>query len=422
MLENPSFCDRTSGLMPLEVAVEAIKAQISTIEKTEEIPTGDALGRILANPLFSPINFPLFDNSAMDGYALFAEKALEGDVFKVVGVAYAGKPYLGEIGPGECVRIFTGAQIPNGSRVVVIQENTGPLADAEGFIRLLRGVSRAENIRFEGEELVKGDLLLCKGTFLGAGQLGLIASSGLGHVRVYAKPKVAFASTGDELCDEGHPLARGQIYDSNRLTLKALLIEAGMEPIDLGAIPDDPSKIRACLIEAAEVADVILTSGGASVGDADFVSSMLSDAGQLHFWKVAMKPGKPFLFGRLGKAHFMGLPGNPVSMVLTFLQLVRPGLMKLSGRMAFEPLKLRALLQGKIPGSAERKIFLRGIAYHRDGELRVEPLSLQGSHQMTSITKANVLIVVPPHMAPQAAGSWVQVELLPHAQIGSSPT
>ena len=422
MLDKPSFCDFTTGLVSLEVAIDGIKAQIGAIERTEQIPIGDALGRILAHSLFSPINFPLFDNSAMDGYALFAEKALEGDVFKVVGVAYAGKPYLGEIGPGECVRIFTGAQIPDGARVVAIQENAMPLADAEGFIRLLRGVSCSENIRFEGEELVKGDLLVAKGTLLGPGQLGLIASAGLGHVLVYARPKVAFASTGDELCDVGHPLARGQIYDSNRLTLKALLIEAGMEPIDLGAIPDDASKIRTSLLEAAEVADVILTSGGASVGDADFVSSMLSDAGQVHFWKVAMKPGKPFLFGRLGKAHFMGLPGNPVSMVLTFLQLVRPGLMKLSGEMAFEPLKLRAVLQGKIPGSAERKIFLRGIAYHRDGEILVEPLSQQGSHQITSITKANVLIVVPPHTGAQAAGSWVQIELLPHAQIGSSPT
>jgi molybdopterin molybdotransferase len=262
---------------------------------------------------------------------------------------------------------------------------------------------------------------MAKGTFLGALQLGLIASAGFGHVAVFSKPRVAFASTGDELCHEGHPLARGQIYDSNRLTLKALLIELGMEPIDLGVIPDDPAKIRDCLLEAAGVADIVLTSGGASVGDADFISSMLRNYGEVNFWKVAMKPGKPFLFGRLGNAHFMGLPGNPVSMMLTFLQLVRPGLIKLSGRMAFESLRLRAVLQGKLPGSAERMIFVRGFAHYHVGEIMVEPLIHQGSHHITSITEANVLILVPPHMAAQATGSRVQIELLPHAQIGSSP-
>jgi molybdopterin molybdotransferase len=333
-----SACDEQTGLLEVEVALAQIDAAIKKVQGHERVNLQSALDRVLAEDISAPFDVPPHRNSAMDGYALrTADLPEEGDItLQITGKSFAGAPFPGIVREGECVRIMTGAVVPEGADTVVMQEQV--VADGD-HATIPSAVRPGGNIRHPGEDMKAGATVLKAGHLLTAADIGLIASLGIGEVTLVRKPRVAIFSTGDELKGIGQVLSEGDIYDSNRYTLKALLSRYGVEIIDLGVIPDDHSMIRTVLNQAAGIADLVITSGGVSVGEADFVKQTLDELGQIGFWRIAMKPGKPLAFGNLGKAFFLGLPGNPVSVMATFILFARPALMKLQGRAITPPSK-----------------------------------------------------------------------------------
>src|SRR6185436_5609703 len=311
----------------VDKAREAILACLTPIAQSETISIRDALGRVLAEDIVPRINVPAHDNSAMDGYAVrFSdlEKPLEE-----IGVALAGKPFGGKLGPGECVRIMTGAVMPQGADTVVIQEVIRK--DGER-ITVPPGQKKAQNVRYAGEDLRIGVAVLTPGVLLKPADIGLIASLGIGEVRVKRRLRVAFFATGDELASIGTPLKEGEIYDSNRYTVHGMLARLGVEAIDMGVVRDDPAALERAFRKAASTADVVITTGGVSVGEADFIKQMMAKLGEVLFWKIAMRPGRPMAFGKIGNAFLFGLPGNPVAVMVTFYQFVRDALLHLAGR------------------------------------------------------------------------------------------
>ncbi|HAI50361.1 MAG TPA: molybdopterin molybdotransferase, partial [Enterobacteriaceae bacterium] len=321
--------DFTAGLMALEDALGQMLARITPLTDTETLPLHQAFGRVLARDVTSPLDVPGFDNSAMDGYAVRLGDVKEGAVLPVAGKAFAGQPFHGEWPEGTCIRIMTGAPVPTGCDAVVMQEET----DAnDAGVRFLKPIRPGQNIRLRGEDIQRDAVVLTAGTRLNVGELPMLASLGIPQVEVVRKIQVAIFSTGDELQLPGKPLGDGQIYDTNRLAVHVMLEQLGCEVINLGIIPDDPDALRAAFIDANRQADLVLSSGGVSVGEADYTKTLLEELGEITFWKLAIKPGKPFAFGRLPDSWFCGLPGNPVSAALTFYQLVIPLLAKLSGQ------------------------------------------------------------------------------------------
>ncbi|ORM68990.1 molybdopterin molybdotransferase, partial [Mixta gaviniae] len=316
----------TAGLISLEDARQKMLAQLTPLTDSERLSIYRAAGRITAAPVVSPLNVPPFDNSAMDGYAVRLAD-LGGDALPVAGKAFAGAPFSGDWPAGSCIRIMTGAPVPAGAEAVVMQEESVPEGDR---VRFTAAVKAGQNIRRAGEDIRQGDSVLTAGVRLGAAELPLIASLGIGEVDVLRRLRVAIFSTGDELQPVGEPLAAGQIYDTNRFAVRLMLDALGCEVIDLGIIRDDPDALRAAFLRADREADLVISSGGVSVGEADYTKAMLDELGEITFWKLAIKPGKPFAFGRLSQSWFCGLPGNPVSAAVTFYQLVQPLLAKLS--------------------------------------------------------------------------------------------
>jgi molybdopterin molybdotransferase len=374
-----------------------------------------ALGRVLAADVISPIAVPGHDNSAMDGYAVrFADLKPEGETtLKRVGESFAGKPWSGAIGERECVRIFTGGVMPQGADTVVMQERTredgGGVHIAAGAVTKL-----GTNRRFAGEDLKAGQTVFRAGQRVRPAELGMIASLGIGEVSVYRKLRVAFFSTGDELKSIGTPLAAGEIYDSNRYTLHGMLTRLECEIVDMGVVEDVPEKLERAFASAAGAADVVITSGGVSVGEADYVKQLLGKLGEVLFWKIAMRPGRPLAYGKIGGAHFFGLPGNPVSVMVTFYEFVRDALLILQGQREIEPLPtfkvpLSAPIR-KVPGRTE---FQRGIlAPDGAGGWTVRTTGDQGSGILSSMSQANCFIVLPTATGNVAAGELVDVQLL----------
>jgi molybdopterin molybdotransferase len=345
----------------------------------------------------------------MDGYALRAADLPDNGeaTFRVTGASFAGAPYTGTINPGECVRIMTGAVVPKGANTVVMQEQVQRNNDQ---ISISPGHTEGQNIRHPGEDIQQGAIVLEPGRLLNAADIGLLASMGFAEVSVLRKPRVVFFSTGDELKGIGEPLGEGDIYDSNRYTLYALLSRMNIEMIDQGVIPDDPEAVRRAFSDASELGDLVITSGGVSVGEADFVQQTLDELGEVGFWKIAMKPGKPLAFGRLGQAWFFGLPGNPVSTMATFALFVRPALQVMKGAQVEKPLSLHAKLQTNVKKKPGRKEYQRGILSQADnGQLSVSTTGLQESHVLSSMSKANCFIVLPRESGPLAAGAEVEV-------------
>ncbi len=386
-------------------------AEVAPITGREFVAVRSALGRILAADIVAPHDVPAHDNSAMDGYAVhFASLAAAGETrLNVVGTAFAGNAFSGLVGKGQAVRIMTGAVLPAGADTVVVQEVTRV---EDGAVFVPAGQRLGQNTRRAGEDLARGAVALAAGQQVGAAELGLIASLGIAEVEVRRRLRVAFFSTGDELASLGTPLAPGQIYDSNRYTLHALLTQLGADIIDLGVVPDVPEALEATLNEAAQVADAIITTGGVSVGEADFVREILARLGEVKFWKLNIKPGRPMAFGKVGKAWLFGLPGNPVAVMVSYTQFALDALLRLSG---LDPLPERPLLTvlaaNAIKKQPGRREYLRGTVAAVDGRWQVKTTGNQGSGVLRSMSEANCFVVLPEDCAGVQAGDAVQVQL-----------
>ncbi|MFQ1992672.1 molybdopterin molybdotransferase MoeA [Aeromonas veronii] len=397
----------TSGLLPLSDALQGMLEQLACCCDSEQLPLLEALGRVLASDIASPLAVPPFDNSAMDGYAVRLEDLASGTPLIMAGKAFAGQPYQGEWPAGHCVRIMTGAPVPAGTDAVVMQEETQADGDR---ITFLAQPEPGQNIRRAGSDIGKGACVLPASTRLTPREMPLLASLGVATVTVRRPLKVAIFSTGDELKPVGTPLAHGDIYDSNRYGVRAMLARMGCDCLDLGIIPDDPAQLRAAFIRADEEADVLITTGGVSVGEADFTKQLLDELGEIGFWKLAIKPGKPFAFGRLPRAWFFGLPGNPVSAMVTFDQLVQPALAKLAGQHFERPLQLQAIAAEPLKKSPGRLDFQRGIMSQGPNGLEVRSTGSQDSAVFSSLSRANCYIALERERGRVAAGETVTVE------------
>jgi molybdopterin molybdotransferase len=399
------FC-APPGLLPVADALRLMQQAVVPIAGTETVALADTLDRVLVEAIYSPINVPGYDNSAMDGYALRADDTAANASLRVIGQSLAGHVFEGSLGQGECVRIMTGAVIPTGADAVIMQEQVQLLDDQ---IQLTKSINVGENIRRAGEDIHRGSLVLAQGHRIGPIDIGLLASLGIAQVRVKRLLRVAVLSTGDELIPLGKPLVAGSIYDSNRHALIALLKRMNAEIIDMGLLPDDPAAIEQAFIAATQQADVVISSGGVSVGDADYTKQVLDTLGDIHFWKVAMKPGKPFAFGKLGSGWFFGLPGNPVSAVVTFHQLVLPTLRVLNGE-AFTPTPTISAVAAtplkKQPGRAD---YQRGILRCEQGMNKVYSTGMQSSGMLSSMAQANCYILLEQDRGAVSEGESVQV-------------
>jgi molybdopterin molybdotransferase len=389
----------------VDKAREAIRNCLSRIRETQAVSVKDALGRVLAQDIVPDIDVPAHDNSAMDGYAVrFAD--LETPL-KEIGTALAGKPFSGKVGAGECVRIMTGAVMPQGADTVVIQEVVKKDGDR---IMVPPGQKKAQNVRYAGEDLSKGKAVLHPGQLLRPAELGLIASLGIAEVKVKRRLRVAFFATGDELASIGAALKEGEVYDSNRYTLHGMLARLGVELIDMGVVRDDPAALENAFL-AASKHDVVITTGGVSVGEADFVKQLMGKLGEVLFWKIAMRPGRPMAFGRIGDAFLFGLPGNPVAVMVTFYQFVRDALVYMQGREhAVLPLLQVPSAENlrKVPGRTE---YQRGILFHEGNAWKVRTTGQQGSGVLRSMSEANCFIVLEHERGAVKAGEPVSVQL-----------
>jgi molybdopterin molybdotransferase len=392
-----------------------IREFLTPVTAVERVHIRAALGRVLAADVESPFDVPGQDNSAMDGWAVrFADlDAAKETPLRRIGESFAGKPFAGELRKGETVRIFTGGVMPRGADTVVMQERARETAD--GALIAAGAVTKAgQNRRFAGEDLRRGAVVFRKGQPVRPAELGMLASLGINEVSVYRKLRVAFFSTGDELRSIGQPLATGEIYDSNRYTLYGMLERLGCEIIDMGVVADVPDLLERAFRDAAAAADVVVTSGGVSVGEADFVKALLDKLGEVLFWKIAMKPGRPLAYGRIGAAHFFGLPGNPVSVMVTFYEFVRDALLILQGRANVAPLPMfRATLAAPIRKAPGRTEFQRGIlSPDAAGAWQVRTTGDQGSGILSSMSQANCFIVLPAETGNVDAGTQVDVQPL----------
>ena len=396
------------ALLSVDEALAKITRAIAPLMTVEQLPLRTALGRILASDLHAPADVPNHTNSAMDGYAIRAADLGPDTPLTVIGTAWAGKPHPGAVANGECVRIMTGAVMPKHADTVVMQEQVELLDDQ---IRVAPGQKTGQHVRHAGEDLAAGELALKAGQRLAPAALGLIASLGIAEVPVFRRPRVAFLSNGDELRSIGQPLNPGEVYHSNRYTLHGLLQRAGMDLVDLGVVPDDRAQIRSAFLSAASSADALITSAGASVGDADFIKDILDEVGEVSFWKIAMKPGRPLAFGRVGDALFFGLPGNPVSVMVTFYQFVLPALRRLSGETPVMTLRLTARTTNRVRKRPGRTEFQRGVLTQTpDGDLEVSVTGEQGSGILSSMSEANCFILLPTDCDGVAPGQAVLVE------------
>ncbi|MBY7976386.1 molybdopterin molybdotransferase MoeA [Vibrio fluvialis] len=403
-------CCDAPGLMPIEDALDKMLSRIAPIQTTLTLPLAEALGFVLAEDILSPINVPPFDNSAMDGYAVRRAELATQTPLPVAGKSFAGQPFDGEWPAMSCARIMTGAKIPDGCDAVIMQEQA--TVSEQGVTFSHTDVKQNDNIRPTGDDIHQGDVVLSKGARLTPRDIPMIATLGVANVTVYHKPKVAFFSTGDELKPLGQPLDEGQIYDSNRYGIKPLIENFGCEAIDLGIIPDCPETLKATFEKAQSLADVVVTSGGVSVGEADYTKDILEQLGQIGFWKLAIKPGKPFAFGELENAWFCGLPGNPVSAVLTMYVLVQPMLAKLSGHTEWTaPESIPAITRTtfkKVPGRTD---YQRGIYRIENGQFVVETTGNQSSGAFRSMSLANCFVVLERERGRVEAGETVNIQL-----------
>ncbi len=396
--------------LPVAQAQEFIAHLVPKVSAVESVALRSSLGRVLARDIVAVANVPAHDNSAMDGYALCgSDLAADGPTrLRVAGTGFAGQAFSGPVAAGHCVRIMTGAVMPEGLDTVVPQEFTQ--IDGEA-IRFAAGVvRRGDNRRLSGEDLAKGSAALAAGRVLRPADLGLLASLGQAEVPVYRRLRVAFFSTGDELRSIGEPLDAGCVYDSNRYTIWAMLQRLGCEVVDLGVVRDQPEALRAAFSQAAACADAVITSGGVSVGEADHTKQIMAELGDVLFWRIAMRPGRPMAIGRIGNAILFGLPGNPVAVMVTFYAFVREALRAMSGA-AKEPLPLlRAACTTALRKKPGRTEYQRGVVSRgADGRWQVAITGSQGSGILSSMSAANGMVALHHAQGDVAAGDEVDV-------------
>ena len=411
-VQNDQSCqsDHDPQSLSVDAAWARISSEIQAVHGVEQVALRNALDRVLAHDIHSPVNVPFHDNSAMDGYALRGADipATGTSGLRCVGTILAGQAMETTLQQGECVRIMTGAPIPAGADTVVMQENTRVDGDQ---VVITAGETPGQNVRAAGEDLRHDAVVLRRGQRVRPAELGVLGSLGLVEVPVYRRVRVAFFSTGDELRTAGSTLRAGEIYDSNRYSLYGMLQHLGVEATDMGVVSDDPDTMERAFADAASFADAIITSGGVSVGEADFVKQIMNRLGKVGFWKIAMRPGRPLAFGTIGEARFFGLPGNPVSVVATWYQFVQPALKRLMGEEPERPTGFPVRAGEELRKRPGRTEFQRGILQRDDhGELFVTSTGSQGSGILSSVSRANCFIVIPHDSGNVPAGELVEVQ------------
>ena len=415
IIKEPSCNDPSDPqLLPVEEARRRMQSQLRAITATEAVLIEDALGRVLSSDVAATFNVPTHTNSAMDGYALCASSipAKGSSKLDVIGTAWAGKAFAGSVITGQAVRIFTGAILPEGADTVVIQEHVEAVGST---VNIDSEVEAGRNIRQAGEDVQQGQTVLAAGERVGPAELGLLASLGIADVDMFRRLRVAFFTTGDELRalheHAGTELAPGLLFDSNRYTLLGMLTRLGVEIIDMGIVRDSADATKHAFKEASEQADIVITSGGVSAGDADFVTSVFHEMGNVSFWKLAMRPGRPLAFGHIGEAAFFGLPGNPVAVMVTFLQFVQPSIKQMMGMRNTSSVSVKAVSLSQLKKSPGRVEYQRGVlGRNDDDELTVRSTGKQGAGRLSSMCLADCLIVLHPGSGHIDVGDKVEVQ------------
>ncbi|MEE1673162.1 molybdopterin molybdotransferase MoeA [Agarivorans aestuarii] len=405
-------CCSQPGLMPIEQAKSILRDSTELKTQIQTVSLEDALNRVLAEDIVSPINIPPFDNSAMDGYAICAEQMPNNNTLPLSHKVFAGDTQKIALEPGHCVRIMTGAPLPPGCDAVEMQENTEASEGEEQEITFKQPINKGKNVRLKGEDVKQGQVVIPANTRLNSSHIGLLATLGINTIAVQSLLKVALFSSGDELVQPGKPLKHGQIYDSNRFAIRALLAKLPVEIIDLGVIADDKQLVTDAFVKADKMADIVICSGGVSVGEADYTKLVLDEIGDINFWKLAIKPGKPFAFGQLPNSYFIGLPGNPVSAYVTFYKLAMLVISKACGWAYDEPLQVQAISLQDFKKSPGRTDYQRGLAsINQSGQLQVSSTGAQGSAIFTSLTQANCFVVLEQDRGRVSAGEMVTLEM-----------
>jgi len=408
--------DKLSGYDPQALSADAVlvflEKMVPPLIGKEDVAIFQALDRVLAHDVISPVNVPPHDNSAMDGYAFNGQSLPDGQTLQVRGTAFAGKAWSGHLLQGQCVKIMTGAIMPGGSDTVIPQELVHIDGDTVYFPAGI--VQSGDNRRLCGEDLKAGQSALASGTRLGPAACGLLASLGLQQVSVKPRLRVAYFSTGNEILSVGQAPREGAVYDSNRYTVHGMLTRMGCEVIDLGVVHDEPAALETAFRQAAKQSDVIITSGGVSVGEADFTKAMMKKLGDVAFWRIAMRPGRPMAVGRIPQGErscvLFGLPGNPVAVMVTFLAFVRPTLERMMGMQRQSLPLLKARSQEVLRKKSGRTEYQRGIvSTSPEGELQVITTGNQGSGVLSSMVQANGLIVLHHEQETTQIGEWVDV-------------
>ncbi|EOI6459376.1 bifunctional molybdopterin-guanine dinucleotide biosynthesis adaptor protein MobB/molybdopterin molybdotransferase MoeA [Vibrio cholerae] len=401
-------CDTLSpAFLSVEQGREKILSLILPLAETESVAIQECYQRVLAREVFSPINVPAYRNSAMDGYALRSDD-LERDSYRVVAEVLAGSHYAKTVELGEAVKIMTGAPIPLGADTVVMREQATQNGDVVSFAGAK--IKAGQNVRQAGEDLAQGQAVFHSGQRLLSPEMGMLASLGFAHADVFRSLKVAIFSTGDEVQAPGGEIEPNSIFDSNRFTLTGLLKRLGCQVIDLGIIEDDEAKMMQVLEQAAKQADMVITSGSVSVGDADFIKSALEKLGQIDFWRINMRPGRPLAFGQIAGKPFFGLPGNPVAVMVSFINFVEPALRKMQGEQGWQPLKVNAIALEDLRSRQGRTEFSRGVyAFNAQGQLTVRTTGKQGSGILRSMSEANCLIEIAPAIDTVKVGESVTI-------------
>jgi molybdopterin molybdotransferase len=414
VIRSVSCCDdlAEADTLTVDEARRQIIDKINPITSSEKLSLRNALSRILAKDIISPLDVPGHTNSAMDGYAVSGNDLPQSgeQIYQVIGKSLAGAPFNGNCNAGQCVRIMTGAVMPDGTDTVIMQEHVA--ATATDTVRIGDGHRPGQNVRRAGEDISAGGTVLQTSHKLTPADLGILSSLGIGEVKVRRRPRVAFFSTGDELRSIGESLAEGDVYDSNRYSLYGMLKRLDVEILDMGVVKDDIDELRNAFLDAASMADVVITSGGVSVGEADYIKPILEQTGEINFWKIAMKPGRPLTHGRIGNSLFFGLPGNPVAVMVTFYQFVQPALNYLASGTESLPWTMLATSSNNINKRPGRYEFQRGILEQgAGGQLTVRKTGQQGSGVLTSMSRANCFILLPENCDGVSAGDEVRVQL-----------